>query len=111
MRFEHKVLFLPKFHPELNPIERVWGKAKTYTCTNCDYTFDGLQRMVTPALESVSLNTICKFFRKSRNVKSRRLFWVKAVLCLPDSVKEVNSHVTHCVCSCTQQLSVVCIAP
>lgn len=27
-RFEHGCLFLPKFHPELNPIERVWGKQR-----------------------------------------------------------------------------------
>ena len=39
------------------------------------------------------------------------LFWVKDVLCLPDSVKETNSHATNCVCACTLQLSVVCIAP
>ena len=27
----HIVLFVPKFHCELNPIERVWGQAKVYT--------------------------------------------------------------------------------
>ena len=46
--------FLPKFHPELNPIERVWGKAKQYARNNCN-TFEGLKRKISPALESVSL--------------------------------------------------------
>ena len=26
-----KCFFLPKFHCELNPIERVWGQAKVYS--------------------------------------------------------------------------------
>ena len=51
--FEHDCLFLPKFHPELNPIERVWGKAKLYSRHHCDYSFASLRRIITPALESV----------------------------------------------------------
>jgi hypothetical protein len=27
---EHECIFLPKFHPELNPIERCWSKMKWY---------------------------------------------------------------------------------
>ena len=27
-----EVFFLPKFHPELNPIEQCWGRAKWYYC-------------------------------------------------------------------------------
>ena len=27
----HRCIFLPKYHCELNPIERVWGHAKKYT--------------------------------------------------------------------------------
>ena len=30
VRFEQQAMFIPKFHPELNPIERVWGRAKVY---------------------------------------------------------------------------------
>ena len=27
----HRCIFIPKYHCELNPIERVWGHAKQYT--------------------------------------------------------------------------------
>ena len=67
IQFEIRALFLPKFHPELNPIERVWGKAKVYTRDRCDYSFPSLQRMVAPALASVTLDQIRKYFRKSRD--------------------------------------------
>ena len=63
-RFEIRAFFLLKFHPELNPIERVWGKAKVYTRDRCDYSFPSLQRMVTPALASVSLDQMRKYFRR-----------------------------------------------
>ena len=34
----HISLFLPKYHCELNPIERVWCKAKKFTRAHCTYT-------------------------------------------------------------------------
>ena len=37
----HLVYFIPKFHCELNPIERVWGQAKVYTHM---YTISHLSR-------------------------------------------------------------------
>ena len=62
----HRAIFLPKFHCELNPIERVWGEAKRFTRAKCDYSFAGLERTIVPALESVRLDTIRKYFRKCR---------------------------------------------
>ena len=38
----HRVMFIPKFHCKLNPIERVWGHAKHYTRSHCDYSFPNL---------------------------------------------------------------------
>ena len=58
--------FIPKFHCELNAIERVWTQSK-YTRANCDYTFNGLEKTVELALESVSLDSIHKFYRKMRD--------------------------------------------
>ena len=61
----HKVMFYPKYHYELNYIEMYWGAAKRYARENCNYTWKGLEKTVPLALDSVSLNSIRKFERKS----------------------------------------------
>ena len=65
-RHGHRYTFLPKYHCELNPIERVWGQAKRYIRANCDYTFSGLEKMITLALDSVRVDLIRKYFRRVR---------------------------------------------
>lgn len=41
-------LFYPKFHCELNFIERFWCSAKFYTRENCQYSLDGLREVLQP---------------------------------------------------------------
>ena len=63
----YKGIFIPKFHFELNPIEWVWAQSKQCTRTPCDYSFKGLEDTIGPALDSVTVDMIRKFFRKMRD--------------------------------------------
>ena len=65
----HRVFFLPKFHCELNPIERVWGHSKRYCRAYTNFILVKLHQILNPALESVSTDLIRKFFRKARDYK------------------------------------------
>ena len=63
----HTVIFLPKFHPELNPIERVWAQAKQYTKAYCKYNLPSLRKNIPLGLQSVTLEHIQNFHRKVRH--------------------------------------------
>ena len=52
----HIAYFLPKFHPEINPIERVWSKAKQFTRSHGDHSFRQLEATVGPALDCESIS-------------------------------------------------------
>ena len=60
-------IFLPKFHCELNPIERCWAQAKRYTRAHCNYSIDGLRNNIPQALDSISNENIRSHFRKVRH--------------------------------------------
>ena len=63
----HKVIMTPKFHCELNPIERVWGEGKRYSRAYTNFTMPGLRHILPQALDSVSVTSIRKYFRKARD--------------------------------------------
>lgn len=46
----HKCLMLPKFHCELNPMERRWGRSKWYTRRHCNSSLKMLRKVVLVAL-------------------------------------------------------------
>ena len=60
-------IFLPKFHCELNPIERVWAKAKRYTHSHCNYSITSLRKNVPLGLDSVNVENIGNHHRKVRH--------------------------------------------
>ena len=41
--------------------------AKKYARCNCDYSFAGLKRIIPTALDTVTIDHIQKFFRKTRD--------------------------------------------
>ena len=63
----HTALFFPKFHPEINPIERVWAQSKRYTKAYCKYTLPSLRSTVPLGLDSVTIENIQNFHRKCRH--------------------------------------------
>ena len=56
----YQVLFIPKFHCELNLIERVWGQANIYTRKFTNLSLIHLRNILNPVLDSVSTDTIRK---------------------------------------------------
>ena len=62
----HVCILLPKFHCELNPIERCWAQAKRYTRAYSNHTINGLRRNVPNGLEVVTLENIQNHYRKVR---------------------------------------------
>eukprot|EP00733_Pompholyxophrys_punicea_P001538 Pompholyxophrys_punicea_v1_NODE_802_length_1271_cov_14.558824.p2 type:complete len:131 gc:universal NODE_802_length_1271_cov_14.558824:540-932(+) len=63
----HRVVYLPKFHCELNPIERVWCYAKRLARQRCDYTYQSLKTNVEACLDEVSLQCMRRFCRSCRD--------------------------------------------
>ena len=59
----HIPAFLPKFHPEINPIERVWAQLKRYTKAHCKHTIQSLRKNIPNSYDSVSLENIQNHFR------------------------------------------------
>jgi hypothetical protein len=63
-KYGHLVTFLPKYHPELNPIEYVWGRSKIYARQHCSYSLPALRDMIPKCLgrEVVTDEIVWKFF-------------------------------------------------
>lgn len=55
----------PKFHCECNYIERYWGVCKRKAREECNYSFQGLMNRLPGILDSIDVNLIQKFARKS----------------------------------------------
>ena len=88
----HATLFLPKFHPELNPIERVWAQSKVYTKAPCKYTFPSLWLTIPIGLDTVTVDNIKNYHRKARHYMFAYFQGFVAGPKLEDQVKLYKSH-------------------
>lgn len=61
----HLLIFIPKFHAELNFIERYWGRAKKFMRWHCDQSWDSVRPTFKEALGegNCSLSLIRKYAR------------------------------------------------
>ena len=66
-KYTHIPCFLQKFHPQLNPIERVWAQLKRFTKAHCKYSFPSLRKDIPLAYDSVTVENIRHHFRKVRH--------------------------------------------
>ena len=88
----YQCFFLPKFHCELNPIERVWGQSKRYCRAHSNFTLVKLRDTINPALDSVSVDLIRKYFRKVREYELAYVEGNKAGKEVEAAVKLYKSH-------------------
>jgi hypothetical protein len=58
-----EIMFLPKFHCELNPIERVWGHAKRKLRTECDYTSKSIADKLPGILNNIPRDSVRRYYR------------------------------------------------
>ena len=63
----HMCLFIPRFHCELNPIERCWCHAKKYTRAHCNGSIIRLRKIIPEGLASVSKELITRFFHTCKD--------------------------------------------
>jgi len=63
----HIFLLLPKFHCELNPIERCWASSKHYVRPRLNGSIVKLRELIKQSLEDINKDLIRKYFRKVRN--------------------------------------------
>ena len=59
----HSVIFYPKFHCELNFIERFWCASKHYARENCEYNLNSLRKTLPAAFKSVSTASINRYYQ------------------------------------------------
>ncbi len=87
----HICIYLPKFHCELNPIERVWCHSKKFTRAHCNGNIGRLRKVVPESFQQVTKETIGRFFEKCRDFESAYRSGHTCIT-VDKAVKEYKSH-------------------
>jgi hypothetical protein len=91
----HLCDFLPKFHPELSPIERCWCVSKRYVRARCRYSYDNMLQKIKHSLfneECLSNKMISNFFRKTRDYMRAYLGGSTSYNDIQMTLKQYKSH-------------------
>ena len=75
LEYDCEVLRTPQYHPELQPIEHVWGIAKSHLANSQkgDYTLSSLKDRLAPAFATITMTVCKKTFRHVRQEEDR--YW------------------------------------
>ena len=95
----HCCMLLPKFHCEINPIERCWAQEKRYVRSHTNYTLSG---NVPNGLDSVTITNIQNHYRKVHHYMFGYLLGVSAG---PEHVKKMEKNL--CISSTHQRQRVI----
>ncbi|CAN0400458.1 unnamed protein product, partial [Pylaiella littoralis] len=71
----HVCIFLPKYHPELNAIERYWGYVKHVLRLHCEYSLTHMLKILPRALSGVPLEHIRAWSRCGYTLKRTTTGW------------------------------------
>lgn len=64
VRYGHRILYTPPYHPELQPIEKIWGVVKNRRAQDpCDNVHE-LMRALKEDFEALSSNTWIGSYRR-----------------------------------------------
>lgn len=84
---EHVAYFLPKFHCELNPIERVWAQSKRYTKAFSKYNIHSLRVNIPKSFKTITPENIRNYIRKAKEYMFAYLEGIEAGSELEKTVK------------------------
>ena len=88
------LLFWPKFHCELNPIESVWCYIKQYVRKRTDQTYNKMIRLIEEAkqqFKSINLNAkLWRRFWQAINMYDKKLPYAQIIQLLYGNRKEEN---------------------
>jgi transposase len=60
-----RIIYLPPYSPEFNPIELMWSKVKAHLRKVKARTLEALEKAITEALKTVTLSDIANWFKHS----------------------------------------------
>ena len=91
-RPEHKVVRLPPYHCDLNPIEMVWGIAKNHVArNNKTFKLKDTETLVSHALDSIKSSSFKDCIKKTEGIEND--YWQRDGLSSAPEYKDFNINI------------------